>query len=698
MPISSTVRKAGPFTGNDTTTNLPFYFKIFSEDELRVVKFRTATSVETTLALTTDYSVTLNDDQETYPGGVVSLNDVLLTGYTATIWSDVDYLQPVELINLGAYYPEVINDEFDRLTILTQQLKQTIDDGIEDIANDISAQGLAGLSITATAAEINTACDGDTAKNSHTHAGVVPVSGETYVTTFAELAAAVVGTATNIVMTPGTYTMTADLYIPNTIEVYPMFGVAIVTTGHTLTIGRWSRKTDRYPLFSGSGTVVFGNASCNQIFPEWWGSTSAAMQSAFDASILSGIPVFLTPYKNYVQTVPLTFLRSSSGQAKNRVIVGNNAILDWSATPSLISGTLLKAGASAETYAADTGKLQMGDFEIKGPQPDWTTPTGTVVGLNLEYALNVDLKPIMIQYCYKGYRTYFSFPITSDLLIVRNCSISAHIDSESTCSVYKSPQFVQTYLGLLLKTETTTGSIGGQAFWGPRIEDAYNGIHLDSARTISNISIYEPRYESITNDLLRVGITYNFSNPVTTRGAASANDVMGIRVIGGLWDSGNFSANHMAMVFASTKNCYGGTFLGLPFLKTGIVNRPYKSVVQLANDPHDGQGSTVSFEYPGHGFLTFNGSTLAVSKYSGNLSTVARHITGGNPDVGYYELPLLDTMSDDDEYGVQVSMDVAGSCFVFARDNNTVSIKCVDPTGTAIDPTWISVIVDGILA
>ncbi len=73
MTISSNIRKAGPFTGNGSTAAFPFYCKVFQASDLLVVQLDTATNIETTLALTTNYTVSLNADQDSNPGGTVTL-------------------------------------------------------------------------------------------------------------------------------------------------------------------------------------------------------------------------------------------------------------------------------------------------------------------------------------------------------------------------------------------------------------------------------------------------------------------------------------------------------------------------------------------------------------------------------------------------------------------------------------------------
>jgi hypothetical protein len=142
MTISSTTRIAGPFVGNGTASAFPFTFKVFAAGDLDVIRLATSTGVETTLVLTTDYTVALNIDQDSNPGGTVTLvAGPLATGFTLTITSDIANLQPTDLTNQGGFYPEVITDSFDRATIQIQQMagevsrsiKAPISDGSPDM-------------------------------------------------------------------------------------------------------------------------------------------------------------------------------------------------------------------------------------------------------------------------------------------------------------------------------------------------------------------------------------------------------------------------------------------------------------------------------------------------------------------------------------------------------------------------------------
>jgi hypothetical protein len=80
--------------------------------------------VETTLVLGVDYTVTLNSDQDSNPGGTVNMIVAPASGYLITLTSAVQNLQSVVLTNGGGFYPQVISDVFDRLTILVQQVDE----------------------------------------------------------------------------------------------------------------------------------------------------------------------------------------------------------------------------------------------------------------------------------------------------------------------------------------------------------------------------------------------------------------------------------------------------------------------------------------------------------------------------------------------------------------------------------------------
>jgi hypothetical protein len=123
MTISSTSRIAGPFAGNGSAASFPFTFKVFDETDLLVETLNVSTSAIAALALTTNYTVTLNVDQDATPGGSITLTGGnLATGFTLIITTDIPELQNLDLVNGGLFYPDTVNDALDLLTVLVQQL------------------------------------------------------------------------------------------------------------------------------------------------------------------------------------------------------------------------------------------------------------------------------------------------------------------------------------------------------------------------------------------------------------------------------------------------------------------------------------------------------------------------------------------------------------------------------------------------
>ena len=145
MSISSdSTRKAGPFTGTGAIVPLPFSFKVFTAADVLVIR-TDLSGIESTLALGTDYSVSLNTNQDSNPGGTVTPLIAPGVGYLTTLSSQVAAIQSVILTNTGGFFPTVLNDAMDRLTILVQQLKEQMSRAVTtSISSGISPTVMAG--------------------------------------------------------------------------------------------------------------------------------------------------------------------------------------------------------------------------------------------------------------------------------------------------------------------------------------------------------------------------------------------------------------------------------------------------------------------------------------------------------------------------------------------------------------------------
>jgi|TARA_A100001388_G_scaffold172691_1_gene129070 hypothetical protein len=138
MTINSTTRKTSNLVGNGNTATYPFAFKVFTDADVVVKKLEVSTSIETTLTLgaNNDYIVTLNEDQNSNPGGSITLksggnNQNLASGFQLVITSAVEPLQGTDLTNQGGFFPEVINDALDKAIVLHQQQQDELNRSIK---------------------------------------------------------------------------------------------------------------------------------------------------------------------------------------------------------------------------------------------------------------------------------------------------------------------------------------------------------------------------------------------------------------------------------------------------------------------------------------------------------------------------------------------------------------------------------------
>ncbi len=132
MTLSSLTNRVS-YTGNGAVDTYAYTFRIFSNTDL-LVTVRDTDDVETTLTLTTDYTVT-------GVGGLTGGNVVLVNSAQAWLDGDGDLLsgfaliirrvrplkQETDIRNQGDYYPEGTEDQFDSLVMIDQQQQDEID-------------------------------------------------------------------------------------------------------------------------------------------------------------------------------------------------------------------------------------------------------------------------------------------------------------------------------------------------------------------------------------------------------------------------------------------------------------------------------------------------------------------------------------------------------------------------------------------
>lgn len=133
MTLATTTNRAS-FNGSGSTGPFSFNFRFFDNSEISVLRGATI------LVETTDYTVA---GANSYSGGSVTLVDALTIGETLTITRAIPLTQSTSIRNQGAFYPEIHENAFDRLTMQIQQ--------VDTIADDATAVSATALSTSNTA-------------------------------------------------------------------------------------------------------------------------------------------------------------------------------------------------------------------------------------------------------------------------------------------------------------------------------------------------------------------------------------------------------------------------------------------------------------------------------------------------------------------------------------------------------------------
>ena len=136
MAVDSTERRV-VYAGNGKTTAFPFVFKVFADTDVVVsVGKPDGAEAAATLKINSDYTVTLNADQNTTPGGTVNVKTAPDEGHNLAITSSVPYDQPMVLTPYGGFNPETLNDNSDRQCIQIQQLNESLSRSVKTRPTD----------------------------------------------------------------------------------------------------------------------------------------------------------------------------------------------------------------------------------------------------------------------------------------------------------------------------------------------------------------------------------------------------------------------------------------------------------------------------------------------------------------------------------------------------------------------------------
>lgn len=122
MTLSATSRKVGPFTGTGALLVCPFAFKAFAASEVTVVGY--INGAEWNPVYNSDYTVALNSNQETSPGGKVSITAPY--GAKLYVLGNTALTQDCDIPGGGNFNPTALEQQLDRIVMQLQEMSEVL--------------------------------------------------------------------------------------------------------------------------------------------------------------------------------------------------------------------------------------------------------------------------------------------------------------------------------------------------------------------------------------------------------------------------------------------------------------------------------------------------------------------------------------------------------------------------------------------
>jgi len=129
----SNANNRNDYVGNGSVDTYNYTFRIFDDDDIEVI-VRDTSDVETVLTKTTHYSVTgvggVNGGTIPLVNGAFDWIDAegdLKVDYVLTIRRVIPLVQETDIRNQGAFFPEIHEDQFDKLVMIDQQQQDELD-------------------------------------------------------------------------------------------------------------------------------------------------------------------------------------------------------------------------------------------------------------------------------------------------------------------------------------------------------------------------------------------------------------------------------------------------------------------------------------------------------------------------------------------------------------------------------------------
>jgi len=138
MTISSTANRTST-AGDGSATAFSFPYLFLANDDLKVILVVDSTSVETTQTISTHYTVA---GVGVAAGGTVTMVTAPASGETLVIIREEQYTQGLDLVENDPFPSDLVEQQFDILTMLTQRLKDITDRSVKLSDGDTSGANL----------------------------------------------------------------------------------------------------------------------------------------------------------------------------------------------------------------------------------------------------------------------------------------------------------------------------------------------------------------------------------------------------------------------------------------------------------------------------------------------------------------------------------------------------------------------------
>ena len=515
------------FEGNDSATSFPFDFKVNAATDLEV-----GVSINggepTTLTLNAHYSVTLNENQNTNPGGTITYplsGDPLADGDKLYVLRSIAATQPMPFT--GGVTPAALEAGFDNLTMQVQKLIELTSRCIKGSVLDSADMAALPLDRVGKYLTFNAEGNPIVSEGTGADAGLR-----------ADLASFAVDMGASLVARSMRYTR----------------AVGDGTDEWDIIQGELNDLRDYgiCPIFEGGKTY-----RCDQPL--------TLLRNTTDG-----------PEHYYIQTNGAIFDLSN---------VTTGSLFKIGATSQNNghdTGFIIVAGGLNVIGPEDTAV----NF-YAGDEPDTDS-----IGIDLEFAFNIMLDNPHPRRCYIGMRTKDTYPGLMLRFEASNCGICRYIRQNSTLCTWVAPTMKSARYGSVTRPDATTGLVSAQRSDNPRYENVQVGDVVDprsgSGVGVAGYALLGSYFESITYDPLRIGV-WTWANP-DTPGGDTNRDVYGYEHKPAQWSMGAYTSTHKPIRIPTNGTVRGGDIV-IPGALAECIGNFDNSHLRTTTDSYIGASS-----------------------------------------------------------------------------------------------------------